>query len=49
MKTTLRTDITVGDICDGFYYASAFKSFRRYLNNPEKLDTPPEKVEKDVF
>ncbi|MBQ1817292.1 MAG: hypothetical protein II124_01535 [Clostridia bacterium] len=36
-------------ICDGFYYASAFKSFRRYLNNPEKLDTPPEKVEKDVF
>ena len=36
-------------ICDGFYYASAFKSFRRFLNNPEKLDQPPEKVEEDVF
>ena len=36
-------------ICDGFYYASAFKSFRRFLNNPEKLDVPPEKVEKDVY
>ena len=36
-------------ICDGFYYASAFKLFRRYLNNPDKLDTPPESVVEDVF
>ena len=43
------TVVTDERICDGFYYASAFKSFRRFLNNPEKLDTPPEKVEKDVF
>ena len=43
------TIVTDERICDGFYYASAFKSFRRYLNNPEKLDVPPEKVEEDVF
>lgn len=43
------TIVTDERICDGFYYASAFKSFRRLLNNPEKLDVPPEKVEEDVF
>ncbi|MBR3383091.1 MAG: hypothetical protein IKG85_08690 [Clostridia bacterium] len=43
------TIVTDERICDGFYYASAFKSFRRFLNNPEKLDEPPAKVEKDVF
>ena len=43
------TIVTDERICDGFYYASAFKSFRRFLNNPEKLDVPPEKVERDVF
>lgn len=34
-------------ICDGFAYASAFKTFRRYLNNPWVLDTPPETVVED--
>lgn len=43
------TIVTDERICDGFYYATAFKAFRRYLNNPEKLDTPPAKIEKDVF
>ena len=43
------TIVTDERICDGFYYASAFKSFRRYLNNPEKLDVPPEEVKKDVY
>ena len=43
------TIVTDERICDGFYYASAFKSFRRFLNNPEKLDEPPEEVMKDVF
>lgn len=43
------TIVTDERICDGFYYASAFKSFRRYLNNPDKLDSPPEKVVKDVY
>jgi len=36
-------------ICDGFYYASAFKYLKYYLNNPQLLETPPEKVEQDVF
>lgn len=43
------TIVTDERICDGFYYASAFKSFRRYLNNPEKLDEPPAEVKKDVY
>ncbi len=43
------TIVTDERICDGFYYASAFKAFRRYLNNPEKLDVPPEEVKKDVY
>lgn len=43
------TIVTDERICDGFYYASAFKTFRRNLNNPEKLDLPPEKVLSDVF
>ena len=30
----------VGDerICDGYYYASSFRSFIRYLNRPELLE-----------
>ena len=42
------TIVTDERICDGFYYASAFKSFRRFLNNPDKLDEPAD-VQKDVF
>ena len=34
-------------ICDGFAYASAFKTFRRYLANPWLLDVPPETVLED--
>lgn len=36
-------------ISDGFYYASSIKMFRRFLNNPDKLDTPPEQVINDVY
>jgi hypothetical protein len=36
-------------ICDGYYYATAFKYLKYYLNNPWLLETPPEKVEEDVF
>lgn len=43
------TIVTDERICDGFYYASAFKTFRRFLNNPEKLDVPPDKIEEDVY
>lgn len=35
-------------ICDGFYYATVLKYMRRLLASPERLDTPPEKVEKDI-
>lgn len=34
----------VGDerICDGYYYASSFRAFVRYLNHPELLEEPGE-------
>lgn len=31
-------------ICDGHYYATSIKMFRRLLMNPEQLLTPPERV-----
>ena len=40
--------VTDERICDGFYYASAFKQLRRYLNHPEVLDQSPEKVVEDI-
>ncbi|MGI5936834.1 MAG: hypothetical protein ACOX7I_08550 [Oscillospiraceae bacterium] len=36
-------------ICDGYYYATAFKYLKYYLNNPWLLETPPEKVEEDII
>jgi len=35
-------------ICDGYYYATFFKYYRRLLRNPEILDQPPEEVVKDI-
>ena len=35
-------------ICDGYYYASALKYMRGLFKKPEVLDTPPEKVIKDI-
>lgn len=35
-------------ICDGHYYATAFKTLRRLLENPERLLVPPEKVVEDI-
>lgn len=40
--------VTDERICDGFYYASAFKLMKRYLQHPEILDTPAERVVEDV-
>ena len=40
--------VTDERICDGFYYASAFKLFKRYVENPELLELPPEEVFEDV-
>lgn len=36
-------------ICDGYYYATSFKYFKKYLHNPELLEVPPEKVVEDQF
>ena len=35
-------------ICDGFYYATFFKYYKRLLRNPEVLDQPPEEVVRDI-
>ena len=35
-------------ICDGYYYATFFKYFRRLLAHPEVLDNPPEVVNTDI-
>lgn len=34
-------------VCSGSYFALAFKTLKRYLANPELLETPPEKVLED--
>ena len=34
--------------CDGFQYATAFKAFKKYMENPDILLTPPEKVVEDI-
>jgi hypothetical protein len=35
-------------ICDGFYYATFFKYYRRLMAHPELLDNPPEEIVKDI-
>ena len=35
-------------ICDGFYYASAFKQMMRYINHPEALDQTLDSVVEDI-
>ena len=35
-------------ICDGYYYATFFKYFKRLMAHPEVLDNPPEEVVKDI-
>lgn len=35
-------------ICDGHYYATAFKKLKKLLENPEELLTPPETVVEDI-
>lgn len=35
-------------ICDGFYYASFFKSIKNYFSNPTLLDEPPATVVEDI-
>ena len=40
--------VTDERICDGFYYASAFKLIKKMVENPELLETPPETVVEDI-
>ena len=40
--------VTDERICDGYYYASAFKLIKRYVENPELLETKPEEVIEDI-
>ena len=40
--------VTDERICDGYYYASAFKRIKRYLLHPEMLDNILESVVEDV-
>ncbi|MDF2890957.1 MAG: hypothetical protein K0R80_1324 [Clostridia bacterium] len=34
---------------DGFYYASAFKVFKRLLQHPERLEEKPDKIVEDIL
>lgn len=40
--------VTDERICDGFYYASAFKKIKRYLLHPEQLDDFATSVAEDI-
>lgn len=40
--------VTDERICDGFYYASAFKIIKRHVENPELLEQRPEQVYEDI-
>lgn len=42
------TVVTDERICDGHYYAEAFKKIRKYIEKPWELEVPPEKVVEDV-
>lgn len=40
--------VTDERICDGFYFASAFRKFEHYIKHPEKLEQAPETVVEDI-
>ena len=40
--------VTDERVCDGYYYASAFKRIKRYLLHPESLDNTLENVVEDI-
>lgn len=48
-KKFLDFNITCDErICDGHYYATAYKKLKRILENPEQLLTPPETIVEDI-
>ncbi|MEE1199784.1 MAG: hypothetical protein U0L09_03950 [Christensenellales bacterium] len=48
IKTMDYTLVMDERICDGFYFASAFRVFSGLLRDPWKMDVPPEEVVEDV-
>ena len=40
--------VTDERICDGYYYASAFKMMKKIFENPHILENPPEQVIEDI-
>ena len=40
--------VTDERICDGFYFASAFRKFGYYIKHPEKLEQAPKEVVEDI-
>ena len=40
--------VTDERICDGYYFANAFKHLKRYVENPERLTVPPEAIVEDI-
>ena len=40
--------VTDERICDGYYYATFFKYFKRLMAHPEVLDNPPEEIVRDI-
>ena len=40
--------VTDERICDGYYYASAFKMMKKIFENPHILENPPDKVIEDI-
>lgn len=41
--------VTDERICDGYYYASAFKIIKRHAENPELLEVKPDRVCEDIL
>jgi len=44
LRTMELTVVCDERICDGHYYATAFKTWKKYIENPRLLDIPPEKI-----
>ncbi|MBQ7337814.1 MAG: hypothetical protein IJW40_05075 [Clostridia bacterium] len=40
--------VTDERICDGYYYATAFKALKKIFDDPTVLDTPPAEVKEDI-
>ncbi len=48
-KRFINLKVTVDErICDGHYYASTFKLLKKLIQNPERLEVPPENVIEEI-